>query len=76
MMTAMEPSTSEAKCSASAASAWLRVSRAVRCSARARQKFTAISITSTTKGIAESVGGAAPSRRRLQDSTRMPPAST
>ena len=48
-MTAMEPSTSEAKCSASAASAWLRVARAVRCSARARQKFTAISITSTTK---------------------------
>ena len=76
MMTAIEPSTSEAKCSASAASAWLLVSRAVRCSARARQKFTAISITSTTNGIAESVGGGAPSRRRLQDSTRMPPAST
>ena len=52
-MTAIEPSTSEAKCSASAASAWLLVSRAVRCSARARQKFTAMSTTSTTKGIAE-----------------------
>ena len=56
-MTAIEPSTSEAKCSASAASAWLLVSRAVRCSARARQKFTAISISSTTNGIAEIVGG-------------------
>ena len=75
-MTAIEPSTSEAKCSASAASAWLLVSRAARCSARARQKFTAISISSTTNGIAEIVGGGAPSRRRLQDSTRMPPAST
>ena len=62
-MTAIEPSTSEAKCSASAASAWLWVSRAVRCSARARQKLTAISISSTTKGIAESVGGGAPSRK-------------
>ena len=53
MMTAIEPSTSEAKCRASAASAWLRVSRAVRCSARARQKFTAMSTSSTTKGMAE-----------------------
>jgi hypothetical protein len=35
------------------------------CSARARQKFTAMSITSTTNGIADSVGGGAPSRRRL-----------
>ena len=60
-MTANEPSTSEAKCSASAASAWLLVSRAVRCSARARQKFTMMSITSTTNGIADSVGGGAPS---------------
>ena len=63
-ITAKEPSTSEAKCRASAASAWLRVSRAARCSARARQKFTAMSITSTMKGIAEMVGGVVPSRRR------------
>ena len=63
MMTAIEPSTSEAKCSASAASAWLLVSRAARCSARARQKFTAISTSSTTNGIAEIVGGGAPSRK-------------
>ena len=48
-MTATEPSTSEAKCSASAASAWLLVSRAARCSARARQKFTAMSISSNDK---------------------------
>ena len=45
-------------------------------SARARQKFTATSTSSTMNGIADSVGGGAPSRRRLQDSTRMPPAST
>ena len=76
MMTATEPSTSEVKCSASAASAWLLVSRAVRCRARARQKFTAISITSTTKGTAETIGGGVPSRRRPKASTRMPPAST
>ncbi len=63
-MTAKEPSTSDAKCSASAASAWLRVSRAARCSARARQKLTAMSMTSTTKGMAEMVGGGVPSRRR------------
>ena len=75
-MTATEPSTSEAKCSASAASAWLLVSRAARCSARARQKLTTISTSSTTNGIAESVGGGAPSRSRLQAATRMPPAST
>src|SRR5258708_10709650 len=41
-MTAIEPSTSEAKCSASAASAWLLVSSAVRCNAPPRQKFTAM----------------------------------
>ncbi|MEZ0086708.1 hypothetical protein ABIF72_009229 [Bradyrhizobium japonicum] len=65
MITANEPSTSEAKCSASAASAWLRVSRAARCSARARHRFTTMSITSTTNGTAEMVGGGVPSRRRL-----------
>ena len=51
------PCTSEAKCSASAASAWLLVSRAARCSARARQRLTTMSITSTTNGTAEIVGG-------------------
>jgi len=64
MMTASEPSMSEAKCSASAASAWLLVSRAVRCSARARQKFTAISISSTMKGMVEITGAGTPSRSR------------
>ena len=39
-MTAIEPSTSEAKCSASAASAWLAVARAARCSAQARHRLT------------------------------------
>ena len=75
-MTALDPNTSEAKCSASASSAWLLVSSAVRCSARARQKLTAISTTRTTNGTAESVGGGAPSRRWLQACTTMPPAST
>ena len=57
MMTATDPNTSDAKCSASASSAWLLVSRAVRCSARARQKLTAISTSRTTNGTADSVGG-------------------
>ena len=65
MITANEPITSEAKCSASAASAWLLVSRAARCRARARQRLTTMSITSTTKGTAEMVGGGVPSLSRL-----------
>src|SRR6266702_3893046 len=62
MITANEPSTSEAKCRASAASAWLLVSRAARCSARARHRFTTMSITSTTNGTAVMVGGGDPER--------------
>ena len=65
MMTAKEPSTSEAKCKASAARAWLLVSRAARWRAFARQKLTPISINKTAKGINDKVGGTAPSRRWL-----------
>jgi len=65
-----------AKCSASAASAWLLVSPR-----RAMQRKRAPEVHGDIdqqhdEGMAEIVGGGAPSRRWLQDATRMPPEST